>query len=101
MSEKVSRWVREGLAVAGLIALGYTWGHSNTAVHAAVPGDVQFQLAPFNGDGALSVYDPGSRSISVYRSATSGNPRLQCSYRFVVRPNGEIDRENCPIPTLR
>ena len=100
---EAGKWFREVIALAGCLALGYAWGHSATPVKAAMPDDVQFQLAPVgvNENSSLLVYQASLRTVSVFRSAATGSSHLQCSYRFVLRPGGDIERESCPVPVLR
>jgi hypothetical protein len=102
--EKVSLWVRNGLAVVGVLALGY-WMGTNRTVHASSSsssGDgVAFQLTGVNETSSLLVYQPGNKTVYVYRGATTGNSNLQCSFKFQLgTPGGAIQRVPCEVPSL-
>ena len=97
---RLIEWSRNGLALAGVLALGYALGNgTGTAktVHAA-SGDTQFQLSGVSEGSSLLVYQPDSKTVYVYRAATTGNATVQCSYKFIVnQPGGSIQRVNCPV----
>jgi len=102
--QKLSLWVRNGLMLVGVLALGYWLGAGGTAKasnSSASTGDVQFQLAGVNEKSSLLVYQPGTRTVYVYQGATTGNSYLQCSFKFqLTTPGGAIQRLPCPLPTL-
>jgi hypothetical protein len=101
---KVSEWVRNGLALMGVLMLGY-WLGAGSPVKASGSGesggDVQFQLAGVNETSSLLVYQPTTKTVYVYRGATVGNSALQCSYKFQMdKPGGAIQRTSCPVPSV-
>jgi len=101
---KRSEWVRNGLAVLGLLMLGY-WLGAGGPVKASNNGDsgadVQFQLTGVNETSSLLMYQPATKTVYVYRGATVGNSALQCSYKFQMdRPGGVIQRLSCPVQSL-
>ena len=100
---KVWNWVRNGLAVVGLLALGF-WLGSGRAVKASTSDagmGVQFQLAGVSEASSLLVYQPETRTVYVYQAATTGNANVQCSYKFqMTRPGEVIHRVPCPVPQL-
>jgi hypothetical protein len=102
--EKLSLWVRNGLAVVGVLALGYWLGAAGTvkaSSSASSTGDVEFQLAGVNENSSLLVYQPGTRTVYVYRAATTGNSYLQCNFKFQLStPGGAIQRLPCPVQSL-
>jgi hypothetical protein len=102
--QKISLGVRNGLMLAGVLALGYWLGAGGTAKassSSASTDDVQFQLAGVNANSSLLVYQPGTRTVYVYQGATTGNSYLQCSFKFQLgTPGGAIQRLPCPVPTL-
>ncbi len=102
--EKLSLWARNGLALAGVLALGY-WFGAGGAVKASSystnAGDVQFQLAGVNEHSSLLVYQPGKKTVYIYQGATTGNSNLQCSFMFELgAPGGAIQRIPCAVPQL-
>jgi hypothetical protein len=102
--DKVSGWVRNGLALVGVLALGY-WLGAGRAVMASSYGqsdaDVQFQMTGVNETSSLLVYQPATKTVYVYRGAMVGNSALQCSYKFQLdKPGGVIQRLSCPVPSL-
>ena len=101
--EKLSGWLRNGLAVAGALALGYSLGasHSVRASSYADSGDVQFQLTGIDQTSSLLVYQPGTKTVYVYQGATTGNAQLFCSYKFQMGRTGEtIRRTSCAVPEI-
>lgn len=72
--DKVSVWVRNGLALVGVLALGY-WLGAGRAVSASSSGqssaDVGFELTGVNETSSLLVYQPTTKTVYVYRE-----PRL-------------------------
>jgi len=96
MLKRTKEWLRNLLAVAGLLAIGFWLGNASS-VKAANGGDVQFQLTGVNETSSLLVYQPSSKTVYVYRGATVGNANLQCSFKYVMNSPGEaIQRVNCP-----
>lgn len=97
--EKALGWLRNLLAVIGLLAIGYWLGNSRS-VHAASNGgdaELQFQLTGVNEASSLLLYQPSAKTVYVYRGATVGNSVLNCSYKYVLgSPGGTIERLNCP-----
>lgn len=93
-------WLRNGLAVVGVLMLGY-WLGSARGVKAA-PDDLAFQLTDVGERSALLVYQPSTRTIFVYQGATTGNSHLQCSYKYSVGgPGAGIERQQCGVGSLR
>ncbi|HEV2325553.1 MAG TPA: hypothetical protein VGS10_16500 [Terracidiphilus sp.] len=101
--QKALAWARNGLALVGVLALGF-WLGSGRTVKAASDGwsgGVQFQLAGVNERSSLLVYGPGSKTVYVYQGATTGNSALQCSFMFRLdRPGGVIQRVPCQVGRL-
>jgi len=96
MMGKTKEWLRNALAIAGVLSVGY-WLGGGRPVHAST-SDVTFQLTSVSENNALLVYQPETKSVYVYRAATVGNATVQCSFRFVLTsPGGAIQRENCPV----
>jgi hypothetical protein len=96
--------MRNGLMLAGVLALGYWLGAGGTAKassYNADAADVQFQLVGINEHSSLLVYQPESKTVYVYQGATTGNSYLQCTYKFQLgKPGGAIQRLPCPVPSL-
>ncbi len=94
--EKSINHLRNLLAVLGLLAVGYWFGTSRTVKASA--GDTEFQLSGVSEGSSLLVYQPVSKTVYVYRAATTGNANVECSFKFVVgQPGKAIQRINCPI----
>ncbi len=100
--ERVSLWVRNSLAVVGLLALGYWLGASVTVKASNSPSsDLEFQLTGINETSSLLVYQPGTKTVYVYRGATTGNSYLQCSFMFQLgKPGSPIQRVPCEVGSL-
>jgi hypothetical protein len=97
-------WSRNALAILGVLALGYWFGNTR-AVSASSTGSngfgVQFQLTGINESSSLLVYQPETKTVYVYRGATTGNSALQCSYKYQMdRPGGVIQRTPCDVQQL-
>ena len=93
-------WTRNGLALAGVLALGFRFGSDRTVKAATngYGGDVQFQLAGVNEHSSLLIYQPGSKTVYVYQGATTGSSELQCSFMFQLdRPGTMIRRIPCQV----
>ena len=89
-------WLRNGLALVGLVAVGY-WLAAGGTVRAA-GSDTEFQLSGVSEGSSLLVYQPASKSVYVYRGATEGSSNVQCSFKFVLdQPGKAIQRVNCPV----
>ena len=102
--QKAAEYLRNGLAILGLIALGYWLGSSShgsiSQVQAASSsGDgVSFQMDGVSDNSALLVYHPESKSLYVYRGATVGSSVVQCAFKFQIgEPGAALRRTNCPI----
>jgi hypothetical protein len=96
MTGKWMGWLRNSLAVVGVLAVGY-WLGGARAVNAS-SDDLEFQLTNIGEGSSLLVYQPSSKAVYVYRGATAGNSTLQCSYKYVVgAPGASIQRLNCPV----
>jgi hypothetical protein len=102
--DKVWIWMRNALALVGVLALGL-WLGANRVVNASSYESggmgVQFQLAGINEASSLLVYQPETRTVYVYQGATLGNANVQCSYKFqMTRPGEVIHRVPCALPQL-
>jgi hypothetical protein len=98
-TRNMAKVLRDGLALIGVLALGY-WLGSEGRVKAASSsnGEVVFQLSGVSDASSLLVYRPETKSVYVYRGATTGNSTVNCSYKFVMStPGGAIQRVNCPV----
>ena len=102
--DKALVWVRNVLALVGVLALWYWLGASRTvkaSSYDSEKGDVEFQMTGVNESSSLLVYQPGTKTLYVYRGATVGNSALQCSYKFQMdRPGAIIQRVSCPVQSL-
>jgi hypothetical protein len=95
--DTTSRWLRNALAVLGVLAIGYWLGSGRTVKAAGYAGDIEFQLTGVNETSSLLLYQPSTKTVYVYRGATVGNSMLQCSYKYLLStPGGAIQRVNCP-----
>jgi hypothetical protein len=94
--ERLNEWIRNLLALAGALTLGYTLGSGRTVK--AASGDLAFQLVDVKETSSLLVYQPSSKTVYVYRGATAGSSALQCSFKYVIEaPGGVIQRVSCPV----
>ena len=102
--EKVWEWTKNGLALVGVLALGFWLGSGRTVNASSYPsggGDVEFQLTGINETSSLLVYQPGTKTVYVYQGATTGNALLQCSFMFQLdRPGNVIRRIPCAVQQL-
>jgi hypothetical protein len=101
--ERLALWLRNGLALVGVLALGIWLGAGGTvkASSYATGGEVQFQLDTVSEHSSLLVYQPGTKTVYVYQGATTGNSNLQCSFKYQLgTPGGAIQRVPCPVPSL-
>jgi hypothetical protein len=96
--------VRNGLALLGVLALGYWFGTGGTvkaSSSGANWGDVEFQLGSVSEHSSLLVYQPATKTVYVYQGATTGNSNLQCSFKYELgAPGGAIQRISCPVQSL-
>jgi hypothetical protein len=101
---KMWEWTRNGLAVAGALAIGFWLGAGGTVNASSFQsgaGDVEFQLAGINEASSLLIYQPGTKTVYVYQGATTGNSALQCSFMFQLdKPGGVIRRIPCAVQEL-
>lgn len=92
---KASVWIKNGLALIGMLAIGF-WLGSGHAVRASSYDSgqgVQFQLTSgVEPTSALLVYDPGKKTVFLYQGAMQGNAALQCNYMFEMDHPGEVIR---------
>ena len=97
--QKAVEYLRNGLAIIGLLALGYGLGSTSQVKAANSSGDgVSFQMDGVSDNSALLVYHPESKSLYVYRGATVGNSVVQCAFKFQIgEPGAALRRTNCPI----
>lgn len=97
--QKATEYLRNGLAIVGLLALGYCLGNNSHVKAASSSGDgVSFQMDGVSDTSALLVYHPESKSLYVYRGATVGSSVVQCAYKFQIGdPGGALKRTNCPV----
>jgi hypothetical protein len=97
--ENLSVWLRNGLALVGLVALGYWFGSAHSVSASSFDaGDMQFQLGEVNQTSSLLVSQPGTRTVYVYQGATTGNSELHCSFKFqLARPGEPIHRSACAL----
>jgi len=95
-------WMRNGLAVVGLVALGFWLGAGRTVRASDFGGGgLEFQLTDVKPSSALLVYQPAHSTVYVYQGATTGNAELHCSFMFELdRHSGTIHRENCAMGSL-
>ena len=102
--EKVWEWTRNGLAILGVLALGFWLGSGrtvNASTYQASGGDVEFQLTGISPTSSLLVYQPGTKTVYVYQGATTGNSALQCSFMFQLNKPGQVIRRiPCAVQQL-
>ncbi|MGA2206218.1 MAG: hypothetical protein ABSG10_05760 [Terracidiphilus sp.] len=102
--EKVWGWGRNGLALVGILALGFWLGEDRTVRASSYDsggGNVEFQLTGINPTSSLLVYQPGTKTVYVYQGATTGNAALQCSFMFQLNKPGNVIRRNpCAVQQL-
>ena len=81
--EKVWGWTRNGLAIMGVLAVGFWLGSGrtvNASTYQSAGGGVEFQLTGINPTSSLLVYQPETKTVYVYQGATLGNAAVQCSF---------------------
>jgi hypothetical protein len=101
--ETTAKWLRNGLALAGVLALGFWLGAGRTVKASSYDsGDgVQFQLTGISPTSSLLIYQPGAKTVYVYQGATTGNAALQCSFMFQLdRPGAVVRRVPCAVANL-
>ena len=102
--EKAWWWLRSGLALVGVLALGFWLGAGRTVNASSYESGgtgVQFQLTGINPTSSRLVYQPETRTVYVYQGATTGNSAMQCSFMFQFeKPDGVIRRIPCPASSL-
>lgn len=92
----VRELMRNGLALAGVFALGY-WLAGAKRVQASGE-NVFFQLQGVDKASSLLVYQPSTKSVYLYQGAMTGNAALQCNYKFeMTSPGGVIRRVPCDV----
>jgi hypothetical protein len=97
--ERAKEWLRNGLALVGVFALGF-WMGGARPVHAS-GDDVEFQLQGVSDTSSLLIYHPVTKTVYVYRGAMVGNSALQCNFKFIMdKPGGPVRRENCSVQSL-
>ena len=93
-----AQWTRNLLAIVGLLAIGFCLGSSRPAKASSDSNNIEFQLTGVNETSSLLIYQPASKTVYVYRAATTGNSNLQCSFKYVLgTPGGVIQRLPCPM----
>ena len=101
---KVWGWARNGLAIIGVLAVGFWLGAGRTVKASSYEsggGNVKFQLTGINPTSSLLVYQPGTKTVYVYQGATTGNSALQCSFMFQLdKPGQVIRRIPCGVQQL-
>jgi len=101
--DKAVVWLRNVLALVGILALGFWLGAGrpvNASSYESGQG-VQFQLAGVENSSSLLVYHPGTRTVYVYQGAMVGNAALQCTYMFQMnQPGAVIRRVPCAVQNL-
>jgi hypothetical protein len=102
--EKAAKYLKNGLALTGVLALGFWLGAGRAASASSYDSDgngVQFQLTGVDESSSLLVYQPRTKTVYVYRGATTGNNALQCSLMFQLnRPGDVIRRVPCSVQNL-
>jgi hypothetical protein len=102
--KQAAEWIRNGLAVLGVLGIGFWLGAGrtvNASSYNAGHAGVQFQMTSVDPSSSLLVYEPEMHTVYVYRGAMEGNSYLQCTYKFVMdHPGGPIQRIGCEIPKL-
>ena len=97
-------WMRNGLALIGVLAVGLWLGAGRTvraSSNQSGRDSVQFQLPGVSPSSSLLIYQLRSKTVFVYQGATTGNSALQCSYMFQLdKPGDVIRRVPCAIPSL-
>ncbi|MGD0741412.1 MAG: hypothetical protein ABR957_17615 [Terracidiphilus sp.] len=97
-------WTRNGLALVGVLALGFWLGAGRTVKASSAEssaGDVEFQLTNVGPASSLLVYQPRTNTVYVYQGATTGNSALQCSFMYQLqRPGDVIRRVPCDVQRL-
>jgi hypothetical protein len=115
---RVRSVVRDLVLLCLAVAIGW-WGRgADTAVLAqhssstsssssrggtatADPLTLAFQMTGNGPDAALTLYNPGNRTLYVYERAGAGNSVVNCTYSFAIAsPGAAIRRDNCAVGDL-
>jgi hypothetical protein len=98
-TRNLARVLRDGFALVGAMAIGcWLGGGGHVKAASSSNGDFVFQLSGVSETSSLLVYQPETKSVYVYRGATTGSSTVNCSYKFVMStPGGAIQRVNCPV----
>ncbi len=74
------------------------WASSSSSASRGSDAGLDFQMMGAGPQAALTVYNPGNRTLYVYQRIGEGNSNISCSYSFTVsNPGGPIQRANCPV----
>ena len=111
--------VRDLVLLCLAVAIGWWVRGANTAVMAqhsgsstsssssrggsatADPPTLAFQMTGNGPDAALTLYNPGNRTLYVYERAGAGNSVVNCTYSFAIAsPGAAIRRDNCAVGDL-
>ena len=96
--QRVGEWVRNVLAVVGLLAVGYWLGSSRPVAASSNGSGVEFQLTGVDQNSSLLIYHPESKTVYVYRGATLGSDTVNCSFKYLLgEPGGAVKRVNCAV----
>ena len=96
-------WMRNGLALVGVLAIGFWLGAGRMVSASSSDSEqgVQFQFTGAERESSLLVYHPGTKTVYLYQGAMVGNAALQCSYMFQMdRPGDVIRRMPCAVQKL-
>jgi hypothetical protein len=98
--------LRDLALVCVAVAVGW-WAHgAGTTVLArgessSTTENLAFQLSGVAPETALTVYNPGNRTLYVYPRIGAGNSHISCGYSFSIpNPGAPIARANCPMGEL-
>src|SRR5258708_36444079 len=72
----VGRWLRNALAILGVLAIGYWLGSSRGVKAASYSGDVEFQLTGVNENRSVLLYQPSTKTVYGYTGGRGGNSVL-------------------------
>jgi hypothetical protein len=62
---------------------------------------LEFQMTGAGPQAALTVYNPGNRTLYLYQRIGEGNSHISCAFSFTVSsPGGPIERKNCGVGEL-
>jgi hypothetical protein len=98
---------RDLALVCVAVAIGWWARGAGTTVLArgeslsTTEGNLAFQLSGVAPETALTVYNPGNRTLYVYPRIGAGNSHISCGYSFSIpNPGAAIERSNCPMGEL-